>query len=247
MDNTVKFKGNGIFEVDLDSIIEDKNDIVAPLLDDDKDIYREEFLTEGEARWWRANRKRTDNGEYQHINEETYKNLVKMSDAKRKARASKLKTRYLGVTPGRGWIKFQTQSQRIRGKYYTQYIKLAEAKDMKYFKEFNQRDIVRLFMSGDVQVFCSCNDFRYRLKYAAYHLGYGIFKENRYPKIRNPNFDYVLCKHLICVLKVIGLNWTSIAKDMKNTKFYKRKIEDIEYMKELEKKRAFKKKMRRGK
>ena len=155
MNNTVKFKGRGLFEVDLDSIISDKNDPIAPLIDENKEVYYEEFITESEALKWRNSNKRIVE-KYQHINEETYKNLVQMSDAKRKARAKKLKTRYLGVTPGRGWIKFSTESQRIRGKYYTQYIKLAEAKDMKYFKEFNSREIVRLFMSGDVQVYCSC-------------------------------------------------------------------------------------------
>lgn len=247
MSDSVKFKGRGLFEVDLDTIINDKDDPVAHLIDEDKEVYYEEFITEGEALRWRQNREKQLE-EYQHINEETYKNLVQMSDSKRKARAKKLRTRYMGVTPARGWIKFSTESQRIRGKYYTQYIKLSEAKDMKYFKEFNSREIVRLFMNGDIQVFCSCNDFRYRLRYAAYHLGYGIFKENRYPKIRNPNFDYVLCKHLICVLKVWGMNWTSIAKDMKNTKFYKRKSEDDEYMKELDnKKKNFKNQMKKKK
>ena len=65
-------------------------------------------------------------------------------------------------------------------------------------------------------------------------MGYGIFRENRFPKIRNPKLEGTVCKHLLCVLSVLNTNWASIARDMKRSKFFKRKYEDDEYMKELE-------------
>ena len=160
---------------------------------------------------------------YGRINEDTSKEILKDADPKRKQRAKHIEVYYQNVTPARGWIKFKSTSQYTVGKYYTQYIKLKEAKDMKYFKEFSKRDIIRLFLSGDLQVYCDCKDFRYRYKYLTYHKGFGLFKEMRYPKIRNPHLQGTVCKHLICVLTYMGMNSMRIYKDMVKSKFFKKK------------------------
>ena len=93
---------------------------------------------------------------YGRIDEATSKEILRDAESKRKQRAKHIEVYYQNVTPGRGWIKFKSTSQYTPNKYYTQYIKLKEAKDMKYFKEFSKRDIIRLFLSGDLQVYCSC-------------------------------------------------------------------------------------------
>ena len=224
---------SNFYNVDLEELVNDKSLPFSYLVEKDKDSYYEDFLNESHARSWRIGHTNTEK-EIEPINEATRKELISGADAARKARAKKLTVRYKGITNSRGWITFQTNSQYTPGKKYTQYIKLNEAKDMKYFKEFKKRDIIRLFLSGDLSVYCSCPDFKYRQKYMAYNLGYGIFKEMRYPKIRNPHLEGTVCKHLLAVLSVLNMNWTSIARDMQRSKFFKRKYEDKEYMEELE-------------
>lgn len=226
------------YDVDLGEMLSDTSSLsFSYLLSNNKDVYYEDFLTESQVMNFY---KRKSDKSVIPINEATRKEILKEADYARKQRAKKLTTKYAGVTNANGWIKFVTNSQYTPGIKYTQYIKLAEAGDMKYFKEFNKKDIIRLFLSGDLKVHCTCPDFRYRQKYMAYNLGYGIFKETRFPKIRNPRLEGSVCKHLICVLSVVGTNWTSIAKDMKKTKFFKRKYEDEEYMKELDNKKKYK-------
>lgn len=79
----------------------------------------------------------------------------------------------------------------------------------------------------------------------AYNLGYGIQKETRFPKIRNPQLEGSVCKHLIVVLKVVQMNWSSIARDMSKSKFFRRKMDDAEYFNELDAKRLLNKKKKK--
>jgi hypothetical protein len=229
----------GSYDVDLEEMLNDTSLPFSYLLEHDKqgnirtDVYYQDFLNENQIRGYRRSRK--ENKEIVPINEASRRELLDGADYARKQRAKKLHTRYMGVSQHRGWITFQTNSQYTPGIKYTQYVKINDAKDMKYFKEFNKRDIIRLFLSGDLSVHCTCPDYKFRgFKYMGYQMGYGIFKEMRYPKIRNPHLEGTVCKHLICVLGVLTTNWMSIAKDMQKTKFFKRKYEDEEYMKELE-------------
>lgn len=236
---TQSIKQNGrVFQIDLEQLLQEDK-LIQPFLEKDTSVYLEDFLTEGQIIAWRNRKQHAE--EIVPINEMTRKEILNAVDRKRLDRAKnkqhRITVRYEGVTAQRGWIKFTTNSQYLPAIRYTQYIKLKEAKDMKYFKEFKQRDIIRLFMSGDLQVSCSCPDWRYRMKYQAWQMGYGLFKENRFPKIANPSLEGSVCKHLICVLSVMGLNWTSIARDMSKSKFFKRKAELDEYDKEQENKR----------
>ena len=196
-------------EFDLDEVLD--NPKLQFLIGEDKSVYYED----------------EDRHSYKYglITEATRKEILRDADPARKQRSKKLITQYISVTNARGWIKFKTTSQYTKGKYYTQYIKLKEAKDMKYFKEFSKRDIIRLFLAGDLQVFCQCNDFRFRYKYLTYHKGFGLFKEMRYPKIRNPFLQGTVCKHLICVLTYMGMNYMRIYKDMVKSKFFKKKAQ----------------------
>jgi hypothetical protein len=66
--------------------------------------------------------------------------------------------------------------------------------------------------------------------------GYGMFKELRYPKIRNPKLEGSICKHLIAVLNNVGFNWNVIAKDMRKTKYWKVRLKDTYKPKGSEKK-----------
>lgn len=215
------------YDIDLEELLENKALPFSYLLDEDKERYYEDFTSKAQAINWKHKNLNKNKKEMIHINEATRKELLSGADIARKQRAKKLHTQYMGVTNKKGWITFRTNSQYTPSKKYTQYIKLNEAKDMRYFKEFKRRDIIRLFLNGDLSVYCSCKDFRYRgFKYMGTQLGYSIFKENRFPKIRNPKLEGTVCKHLICVLTVLNNNWMSIAKDMKKSEFFKKNYGD---------------------
>lgn len=214
---------NNSFYVDLEGVIKDKMTPFSYMLDEDKKRYYEDFLNESCIRAWKLRGR--EKSKYGPINEASRNELLSGADVARKQRSKHIYVRYMGVTGARGWIKFQSNSQYTPGRKYIQYIKMNDAKDMRYFKEFKKREIIRLFLSGDLSVYCSCPDFRYRQKYMAYNIGYGIFKELRYPKLRNPKLEGTVCKHLIAVLTVLNNNWMAIARDMKKTKFFKRKAD----------------------
>lgn len=149
------------------------------------------------------------------------------TEYKRLQRSRKLSTKYMGIMNTRGWITFQTRSQFTRGKHYNQYIKLLDMKDIESVRDLNKRDIMRLMLAGDLSVHCTCPDFQYSgAKYMAYQMGYGIYKENRFPKIRNPRLEGSVCKHLALVLSAFMMNWTKIYRDMTRTKYFKSRYDD---------------------
>lgn len=213
------------YNVDLGEMLEGESLPLRFLLDKDNDYYFNDFISEGQIMRYNHSIKKKS---IEHVNEATKTEILKEADSARKNRAKRLIVRYKGVTNRYGWITFHTNSQYTPGRKYTQYVKLKEAKDMKYFKEFNKRDIIRLFMSGDLQVHCTCPDYNYRHKYQAHMLGYGIYRETRFPHIRNPKLEGSVCKHLIAVLGVMNNNWMNIAKDMQKSKFFKKKYEEDE-------------------
>ena len=205
-----------IYHFDLEDILVENSPFFY-LIESDKESY---YF----GKQFRNRKQKSKKQKYQKIDEATRLEILKAADSARKARAKKLTTKYMGVTQKNGWIQFQTHSQYTPGLKYIQTIKLKEAKDMKHFKEFKEKDIVRLFLNGDLQVKCTCNDFRYRYSYLTYQLGYGLTKENRFPKIVNPNLKGSVCKHLLCVLTVLNNNWLSIQKDMVKTKWFRSKL-----------------------
>ena len=60
--------------------------------------------------------------------------------------------------------------------------------------------IYDIHRKGTVRVGCSCPDFIYRYKYLASkknYLNHAYTKEQRYPRITNPNLKGFACKHVI--------------------------------------------------
>lgn len=56
----------------------------------------------------------------------------------------------------------------------------------------------------DILVYCSCPDFLYRgFAYIAHKLGFGIKRETRPPRKRNPRLKGSVCYHLCAVLEDI--------------------------------------------
>ena len=162
------------------------------------------------------------------INEMTLKEIRAGADAARLRRSkdSRITCHFQGVTSSQGLLKFMVTSQYTPGLKYMVHIKLKEAKDIKYFKEFNKRDIIRLLLSGDLQINCACPDFRYRFRYQAWKMGYGLYREVRYPKIANQKLVGSVCKHCLAVFRVLHFNTAQIAKAFTNSKFFKKKYKE---------------------
>lgn len=163
------------------------------------------------------------------ILESSWKQLYNEADSRRRYRSTKLKSRYMGISPDRGWIRFVTHSQYTPGLKYTQYIELKDIKDMKYFKEFSPEQVADLMLAGDLKVSCTCPDMRYRFSYKAWTEGYGIKKERRFPKIRNPLLKGSVCKHLLAVLFLVQQNWKQISLDMAKSKYFKKRYYEADY------------------
>lgn len=240
---------NGDIICDMEELLEGEKSLPVDFLVDysNKEHYYEDFLHESSARQFDMNIRKKKPVKMVPINEMTQKEILRGADYKRRARAKKLTTKYIGVTPKKGWIKFMTYSQYLPGVKYIQYIELKEAKDIKYFKEFKKQDIIRLFMQGDIRIFCQCPDFRYRFSYMTYQMGYGLKKENRFPKIVNPNLEGSCCKHLIVVLSSLMFNWSKIAKDMRKTKFFNINYSEDDYQEEIDKEKQRAKDLRKKK
>ncbi len=158
--------------------------------------------------------------------EETWKQLRAGMDSPRLYRSKQIKgSYYQGVLGTKGWVKFKTDSQYTPGKQYTQYIKLLDIKDLPYMEDISHKDIIRLMLQGDISVHCSCPDFLFRgFKYMGHNLGYGIYRETRFPRIRNPQLEGTICKHLAKVFQIYMLSWSRISKDMQKTKYFRSKL-----------------------
>jgi hypothetical protein len=60
-------------------------------------------------------------------------------------------------------------------------------------------------LNVDVKVKCDCESFKYfSPSYMSTQLGYGLdVNENRFPNIRDPKLEYVVCKHISKVRKYL--------------------------------------------
>lgn len=149
--------------------------------------------------------------------EKSYKELYKIFDKKRIERSKKCKARYVGVLKD-GTIRFEVNSATIKGKYYNVDIKLKDLDEAKKLiidnKPLNTTQVLQLALSGDIEVYCTCPDFKYRFAYIAFNNKYGFFKETRFPKIRNPQMQGCACKHTYSALKVMPMYFANIQSDM---------------------------------
>lgn len=168
-------------------------------------------------------------GNLEPILEANWRELKNGIEAKRLERAKSLTSEFVGMDR-RGFIKFRTHSQTTKGLNYIQTVKLVDVKDISHFEHYKLKDVIRLMMAGDIAVHCTCKDFRYSgYKYMAWQMGYGVKSENRFPKIRNPNLEGTVCKHLYSALSVYMLNFSSIYKKAKKNSYWIRqsKINDL--------------------
>jgi len=94
--------------------------------------------------------------EFGKIDEAFMKELVKWADSGRKSRSKFIRVAYQGVAKTKGWITFRSTSQYTKGKFYYQYIKLLDIKDVQHLKDLAKKDIMRLLLAGNISCYCSC-------------------------------------------------------------------------------------------
>lgn len=104
---------------------------------------------------------------------------------------------------------------------YTQRIKLVDMKDIESDTDLTDAEKVRLAIAGDLEVNCTCPAYLWwGYEYIMTELD---AKEGSpqtiFPKVRNPQLEGTVCKHLKLSVEVFALNYSKIAKDIKNKNF----------------------------
>lgn len=156
------------------------------------------------------------------LDEITRKDLVADVDkwTKDKSRLVR-KATYLGITEDYT-VFFRVPSVTTKpATNYTVKIKLVEYPDIAEDKDIDVREKVRLAIAGDIQISCTCPAYLYfGYKYILTQLDANASDdEPRFPKIRNPKLQGVMCKHCFLALQAFPLNWSSIAKDIESKNF----------------------------
>ena len=107
---------------------------------------------------------------------------------------------------------------------YVVKIQLAEYASIKDEEDLDVREKVRLALAGDLKISCTCPAYLYfGYKYILTQVDANEDKdEHRFPKIRNPKLQGVMCKHCYIAISALPMNWTSIARDIQNERFLRR-------------------------
>lgn len=104
---------------------------------------------------------------------------------------------------------------------YVVKVGLVDYKDIAEDEDIDTREKVRLAIAGDLKISCTCPAYLYfGYKYILTQLDTNEAEdEHRFPKIRNPRLQGVMCKHCYTALKSFPFNWTRIAKDIDQGRF----------------------------
>lgn len=99
---------------------------------------------------------------------------------------------------------------------YTVRINLADYADVAEDKDLTTQEKVRLAIAGDLKISCNCPAYLYfGYKYILTQLDTNASEdENRFPRIRNPKLQGVMCKHCYAAIQAFPFNWTYIARDI---------------------------------
>ena len=159
------------------------------------------------------------------LDELTRKDLTKGVDAWTKSKAKKINgVRYIGITED-FTLKFHVNS--VTAEPPTRYVvsvKLVDMPDVWDKEDLSMKDKVRLALAGDIKINCTCPAYKYfGYEYILTQLGADSGKgENRFPKIRNPKLQGVMCKHCYMVMGLFPMHWSTIVKDLESNRFLRR-------------------------
>lgn len=159
------------------------------------------------------------------LDELTRKDMFSAVDKNTKDKAKKISgSKYIGITED-FVVHFSVRSVTANPPTtYNVKVKLVEYADIDGEEDLSVGDKVRLALSGDLAISCSCPAFRYwGYEYIVSQLEAIVGKEQTiFPKVRNPKLEGVMCKHCYHALSYLGMQWSRIAKDIKEKNFIKR-------------------------
>lgn len=156
------------------------------------------------------------------LDEITRKDLLAGSDKWTKEKSKKIKRAvYSGITKNYT-VLFRVPSVTADPPTtYTVKIQLAEYPDIADEEDLDVREKVRLALAGDLKISCTCPAYLYfGYKYILTQVDTNASDpEHRFPKIKNPKLQGVMCKHCQIALEALPMNWTSIARDIQRNRF----------------------------
>lgn len=114
-------------------------------------------------------------------------------------------------------LRFKTASGTYGKRvYWYQTIEITDALLENILAAKSFRDVETLIKDSDLKVHCTCPAFVYwGFKYIAWRRGYGLQRELRRPKVRNPHQKGFVCKHLYLVLSLYPFWSKALAKKFK--------------------------------
>lgn len=153
------------------------------------------------------------------LDEFVYKELKKEIDPKTLKRSKTLgASRYVGLEHDGKTARFKTKAQTTPNKnYWTQWVRMEDFDEVKGMDDLTVFEKVTLLISGDLSLKCNCPAFTYwGFEYILTQLD-AVFggEEDRYPEVRNPDLEGIVCKHLARVLYIFPFNIPKITRDMK--------------------------------
>lgn len=156
------------------------------------------------------------------IDELTRKDLVKDVDTWTKNKTKLIRRAvYLGITEDYT-VFFRVPSVTSDPPTnYTVKIQLVEYPDIENDEDLTVREKVRLAIAGDIKISCTCPAYLYfGYKYILTQIDANSSDdEHRFPKIRNPKLQGIMCKHCYAAIKAFPLSWTRIARDIDKKNF----------------------------
>lgn len=127
------------------------------------------------------------------------RNLVNKSDWRSKLRSTKVHSQFEKVIDNE--VYFYVSSQTYPGK---KHVVIISAPDIK--EDLSLSEIKKIIQKEDIKVACSCEAFLYQgYKYITYKAQAGIDPEGRAPVLRNHMQIGMLCKHILSVLRYLGV------------------------------------------
>lgn len=133
-----------------------------------------------------------------------------------RVKTQNLSVTYLGVD-NKGTIHFKCTSGTTPGKFWYQQIKLLDLPDLVRDKKgYKDKEIMNLAVFGNLAVYCNDLSFKYYgWQYLSWVRGYGIHKDIRYPRVKNPYLKGALCKHLYAVFNVFPMYINTFVRDFR--------------------------------
>lgn len=158
----------------------------------------------------------------ERLQELTRKELLSDVDGWTKEKATLVReARYAGVTDDYTVLMKVPSVTADPPTTYFVYMNLVDYEDVAGDEDLTTAEKVRLAITGDVKIGCTCPAFLYfGYKYILTNLDTNALDdENRFPKVKNPDLEGVMCKHCYAAMKVVTRNYSLIARDIKGKKF----------------------------